>query len=186
MRLRYRLRLPLELQLRLSPIGFGAGPMGRIGVGHGEAGLGYDHRLFGFGVSLGATVTEVEDREAFTGFRTTLGVSTGVSLRLGARDGLHAEFGVSYGYTPNGFEWVYARFDGAVPLKSGFWLVITASGGRTRHGMGAIGFRALLRGAGGPGSLLLTGYFGGAGVLRPSVFESYAGPLLGLGLEARY
>lgn len=185
-RMRYRASIPLEVQARLSPVGFGFGSIDRVSVGHGELGLGYDHLVFGFGVTIGATVTEVEDDGGFGSYRTTLGFSTGVNLRLGARDGLFAEIGVSYGYTPNGFEWVYARFDGMVPVGTGFWLVFTASGGRTRHGMGSIGFRALLRGGGGAGSLFLTGYFGGGGILRPGLFDSYAGPLLGLGIEARY
>ncbi len=185
-RLRYRASVPLEVQARLSPLGFGFGDLGRVSVGHSEIGLGYDHRVFGFGVTVGATITEVDDDDGFGTYRTTLGFSTGVNLRVGARDGLHAEIGVSYGYTPNGFEWVYARFDAAVPLKTGFWLVFTTSGGRTRHGMGAIGFRALLRGSAGPGSLFFTGYFGGAGILRPGAFDVYAGPMFGLGLEARF
>jgi len=185
-RLRYRAALPIALELRVSPIGFGSGDFTTIGVGHGELGLSYDDRVFGFGVTLGATVTEVAEDGGFGAYRTSFGVSTGVTFRAGARDGLYVEIGVSYGYTPNGFQWVYSRFDGAIPVGSGFWMVVSASGGYTRHGMGTVGFRGLVRGSGGPGSLFLTGYFGGVGIFRPGVFESYSGPLLGLGFEARY
>lgn len=187
-RMRYRARAPIALQLRVSPIGFGSSDSSTIGMGHGELGFGYDHRVFGLGATLGATVTEVEDEDSFGFYRTTLGVSTGVHLRLGAIDGIHVELGVSYGYTPNGFEWVYARLDATFPLRNRFWLVLTSSGGRTRHGMGAAGLRGLIRGNGGPGTILLTGYFGGAGIIRPgaSFPRGFAGPTIGLGVEARY
>lgn len=187
-RFRYRARAPIALQLRISPIGFGSSDATTFGVGHGEFGIGYDHRVFGFGATIGATVTEVEDEDSFGSYRTTLGVSTGVHLRLGPIDGIHAEIGVSYGYTPNGFQWVYARVDASFPLRSRIWLVFTTSGGRTRHGLGAIGLRGLLRGNGGPGTILLTGYFGGGSVFRPgaSFPRGFSGPLIGLGVEARY
>jgi hypothetical protein len=187
-RLRYRARAPIALQLRVSPIGFGSGDFTTIGIGHGELGVGYDHRVFGLGATIGATVTEVEDEDSFDFYRTTLGVSTGVYLRLGARDGMHAELGFTYGYTPNGFQWVHARFDALFPLRNRYALVLTASGGRTRHGMGAVGLRGLMRGNGGPGTILLTGYFGAAGILRPgaSYPRGFAGPMLGLGVEARF
>ncbi len=101
---------------------------------------------------------------------------------------MHAELGFTYGYTPNGFQWVHARVDAIFPLRNRFWLVFTTSGGRTRHGMGAIGLRGSMRGNGGPGTILLTGYFGGAGIIRPgaSFPRGFAGPLIGLGIEARF
>lgn len=187
-RLRYQATAPIALQLRISPIGFGSGDFTTVGIGHGEVGIGYDHRVFGFGATIGATVTEVEDEDSFGSYRTTLGISTGVYLRLGARDGMHAELGFTYGYTLNGFQWVYARLEAVFPLRNRYWLVFTSSGGRTRHGMGAIGLRGMLRGNGGPGTILLSGYFGGAGIIRPgaSYPRGFAGPMLGLGVEARF
>ena len=190
LRMRYRARVPLALSLRLGPVGVAFGSES-FGVGHAEVGVSYDHRIFEFGATVGATASEVDDDDSGL-LSESLGTSTGVFFRLGARDGFYFEAGMTYSYTVNGFEWVLARFDGSIPLGFGRWLVLTATGGRTRFGIGSIGLRLLLRGGGGPGSLFLTPYFGGGGFFDrddTTFFDDIRGPaglLFGLGLERRY
>ena len=188
-RLRYRAPFPLAVQARVAPMAFGFVDGLAVGAGHGELGLSYDSEFFEFGATVGATATEVSDD--FGDASHSLGMSTGVFFRVGARDGLSVEVGMTYAATANGIEWAYARFDATIPVRFGMWLVLSASGGRTRHGMGAIGLRWMLRGSGGPGSLFLTPYFGGGGIRAVSddffgLPEGPAGVLLGLGFEARF
>ena len=182
---RWRTQLPIALQLRLAPMGTGFGDMGSVPFGHGELVTSLDTRLFELGFAIGGTFTEREEDFSFDsvfGF----GTSVGALMRLGAKDGLHGELTMTYAWTGERFEWVHARFEGQVPFSRRIALVVTGSGGFTRIGMGAVGLRILLFGDGGSGSLYLTPYLGGAGMLIPGRFDAYVGPLFGFGVERRY
>ena len=182
---RYRAKVPVAVHLRLAPIGVGAGSGSEtLGFGHGEVGFSFDHRVFELGVSLGASYADIDSfgRGTFDG----IGVSTGAFMRVGARDGIFVETGVSYVRTDERFVWVLLRFEAMIPLAHRYWLSLRAAGGQVRGGMGAVGLRYRMRGWGGPGTLFLSFHLGGAGIFRPDDSDVFAGPLLGVGVERRF
>lgn len=83
---------------------------------------------------------------------------------------------------------------GQIPVRRGYWLLLSGGGGNVGYGFGELGLRVLMSGNGLAGSKFLTVTAGGAAVLRSqpcTLFScessrSYGGPMAGVGGEWRF
>jgi hypothetical protein len=190
----YRFELPIATYLELSPAGFAQGKQGTIGTAAAHALIALDAQLFELGLGVGgATLND-------PGTDKTSSASFAQRARIGARDGL-AFFYRSNVIVDND-KFALGSIDGLVQVavSQRWWLLLDGGGGPIGYAYGDGGVRYLVSGDLGPGSFLLTGMIGGAGIskltrslttqsgytyYRTVKTADYSGPAVGLGLEWR-
>ena len=147
-----------------------------------------------------------EDGELDVEFdRVRSGLSIVQTIRLGALDGLHLKAHNAFLFFKDEFHYGGTNATFQIPVSERSWLILRGGGGIAGYGYGEIGLRVLLTGNGDHGSLFLTPRLGGAGLFgeieddspADECFDgfidngrcvrdiSYAGPMIGLGVEWR-
>jgi len=208
----YRFDLPIVIRAELSPavIGFennevttttpqgfttnnGQTAMSSAFLGAGQVLVGLDTQFVE--VALGAGGSSVNP-----GYSSGPGRAQGGPLiveegRFGARDGLAAIVEVSTVAANNQFQLGYFEMDIQVPISQRFLLAARGGGGGVGLIFGDLGARYLLEGDGGPDTLAIRGFFGGAGIDYQSCgdnptaigcrYISVGGPSIGGGIEWR-
>jgi hypothetical protein len=132
------------------------------------------------------------------------GLSISQVARLGSLDGINLSVDNFFVLYKGEFHWGGAIGAIQSPVSDRSWLLLRGGGGIAGYAFGEIGLRVLVRGNGGPGSLFLTPSIGGAGLFGEKEGEctvynpaggpqtvpcaeevSYAGPMVGFGMEWR-
>ncbi|MFT3922427.1 MAG: hypothetical protein QM778_07835 [Myxococcales bacterium] len=182
-------------KLELKPLGLLVGKDSSPSYAGAYASAGYDQTFFSLGLGLGMLYSRrVIDINAYGDDSYPLSTESRVQfsvlqqVRLGARDGLH--FGVSTAVVLSGDSWKFGwiECDAQVPLGSRSWGVVRGSGApEPAYFFTEFGFRRLVRGNGGPGSLFLRPSAGVAGIQQRNHYESFSiGPLIGIHVEGRF
>lgn len=145
---------------------------------HGYAGA--VTRWFELGVGLGWSRSY---RVRAEGMEFNEGFSVLTMARFGTEDGLSARLRFTLLVRD---VWEVGDFyvDGRVPIAQGWWIVGGGGGGNTGVRYGEAGVRALVMGNGLGGSVFLHATIG-VGMIEQGANFSNAGPMLGLGLDAR-
>lgn len=193
----YRFDAPIAVYGEVAPLGVAGGKEGTIGTAAGHGIVALDTQLFELGLGAGAATLNDPKTDK------TSSVSFAQLARIGARDGLSLTYRSNVVVDEDKFELGSIRATAQVALNPRWWLLLDGGGGPTGFAYGDVGIKYLVAGDLGPGSLLLTGTVGGAGVFKstrtltqlggPSsgaywaVGKSadYAGPALGFALEWR-
>jgi hypothetical protein len=191
----YRFDLPIATYLEVSPAGFARGKQGTIGTAAAHALVALDAQLFELGLGIGGATLNDPTTDK------TSSASFAQRARIGARDGL-AFFYRSNVIVDND-KFALGSMDGLIQIAVAqrWWLLLDGGGGPIGYAYGDGGARYLVHGDLGPGSFLLTGTVGGAGMFkstrtlttltggstyyRTAKTADYTGPALGLGLEWR-
>jgi hypothetical protein len=144
----------------------------------------------------GGITTEVD--------RVRSGLSIAQLVRLGAVDGINLTAYNTFIFYRDQFNYGGTTGQLQFPINDRTWILMRGGGGVAGYAFGEVGLRVLLQGNGDRGSLYLTPTLGGGGVFGETdcngddtyeqyvdqdgeCFEevSYAGPLVGLGVEWR-
>jgi len=172
------------------PLGLLVGKNNSPSYAGAYASAGYDQTYFSLGLGVGVLHSqhEIEDGSPPI-FVDQTQFSVLQQVRLGARDGLH--FAASTAVKLRGDSWEFGWFEGLVqfPLGSRTWGVLRGSGSsEPSYFFTEFGFRRLVRGNGGPGSLFLRPTAGVAGIVSQSSEwgDLAIGPLIGLHVEGRF
>ncbi len=193
--LAYRFLAPVAIHAELAPVGIAGGKQGTIGTAGAHAIVALDTQLFEIGLGVGAATLNSPVTEA------TSSLSFAQAARIGARDGLAFSYRSNIVVDNDKFQLGAVSVSLQVGLAPSWWFLVAGAGGPVGFAQGDLGIRYLVHGDLGPGSLLLTGTLGGAGVFK-SVKSStttqgsftyyrtvksadYAGPALGVGIEWR-
>lgn len=190
----------LMVRLQFDTLGLGFGSGSTQTLFNGGAIFAYEHRFFAAGVGVGLMRND-EAREDSRGeeyFGTRLAVSQ--YARLGERDGLSVSLtnhvalvededcqrvGGEYVCGPKDeFHWAAIYVDVLVPVISRGWLVFRGGGGHVGMANGEVGFRLLVRGNGGTGSVFVTPLVGGA-MIRNDEDSRRTGPSVAVRVEWR-
>ncbi len=108
------------------------------------------------------------------------------SVRLGARDGMHATLSTALRLESERWRFAWVAADVQVPIGPRSWVSVRGSGsGEPGFFFAEAGFRRLVRGNGGAGSLFLRPAAGVAGIAEPSENDYSVGPMVALHVEAR-
>jgi hypothetical protein len=171
---------------------------GSIAVGAVQALIGVDTQFVEVAIGGGAATL---GNPSGTGSFATGGSSIATEARFGARDGLAITL-ESIVVSANG-QFSLGSFVATVqvPLTPTVMLVARGGGGNVGVLFGDLGARLLVAGDGGPGTLALTGFFGGeginfqgcssdsgtfgGGVVATCPYASLGGPSIGGGIEWR-
>jgi hypothetical protein len=187
--------------VELRPLGLLVGKDNSPSYAGAYASAGYDQTYFSLGLGVGVLYSQrtvqhdgYSDDGGYHSSPPTFEGQTQFSVlqqvRLGARDGLH--FAASSAVKLRGDTWEFGWFEGLVqfPLGARTWGVLRGSGSpEPSYFFTEVGFRRLVRGNGGPGSVFVRPTAGVAGIVsqRSSSGEDLAiGPLIGLHVEGRF
>jgi hypothetical protein len=206
----YRFGAPLVVRAELGSFGLAVGDsttVNRVGgtpASSNTIALASAHVLAGLDsqfieVTAGLGGATLSNQSVFNPGPTpaTGGVSVVAEGRFGARDGLALTLEwVTVG--ANGqFQFGSLAASGQIPLTERAMLVFRGGGGGVGVLWGDLGARVVVKGDGGPGTIALTGYFGGAGIDFGTCISvgsngfptcettSVGGPSLGGGIEWR-
>lgn len=202
----YRFDIPLVIRAELSQFGlaFGNSETVNINSSNGSSGpiaVAAAHLLVGLDtefieVALGGGAATLANTLS-AGGQATGGPTIVEEGRFGARDGLALNL-ESVTVAANG-QFQLGSFVATVqvPLTPSVMLMVRGGGGNEGLQFGDLGARVIVHGDGGPGTLALTGFFGGAGIdfqrclsgagLGSSTCQSSSlgGPSIGGGFEWR-
>lgn len=187
-------------RVELRPLGLLVGKGNSPSYAGAYASAGYDQTYFSLGLGVGLLYSERtihynngyydsqaqvyrQSSPSTTEDQTQFSVLQHV--RLGARDGLH--FAATTAVKLRGDAWEFGWFEGLVqmPIGSRSWGVLRGSGSpEPSYFFAEFGFRRLVRGNGGPGSLFLRPTAGVAGIMSPR--SDAIGPLIGFHVEGRF
>jgi hypothetical protein len=205
----YRFAAPIVVLAELSPSGIGIGnaqtvnisatgsnPSRTFGVAAAHLLVGLDTQFIE--VALGAGGATLGNQSfSSNGTPASGGPSIVEEARFGARDGLALNAESVTVAANNQFQ--FGSFVASVQIPLTQKVMLTARGGGGNVGLlfGDLGARLVVQGDGGPGTVALTGFFGGAGIDSQScssplienggqcVSTSLGGPSLGGGVEWR-
>lgn len=176
------------LALRLETTGFSFGVADRehddaehmpfMPVVHGY--IGAVTRWFELGLGLGWSRSY---RVRAVGTERSEGFSVLTMLRVGTEDGLSLRVRFTF-LVREVWEVGDLYLDGRIPVAHGVWFIAAGGGGNTGVRYGEAGVRFLVEGNGRGGSLFLRGTIG-VGMIEQGPNFSNAGPMVGLGLDAR-
>ncbi len=131
--------------------------------------LGLDTQFVEVGLGLGGATVNQTFGNGFgapvRGTPDTGAVSVVEAARIGARDGLALNVESSAVAANGQFDLGYFVTSVQIPVAKTAMLVLRGGGGRVGFAYGDIGVRVLVRGEGGKGTIALTGFAGGAGIL---------------------
>lgn len=182
-------------KVELKPLGLFLGSDNTAGYAGAYASAGYDQTYFSLGLGVGMLYSQrlLEDYDSYydesparTEGQTLFSVLQ--SVRLGARDGLH--FSVSTALAIQDDRWTFGWIEcqGQLPVGSRSWVVVHGSGSpEPGYFYTEFGFRRMVRGNGGPGSLFLRPSAGVAGMENnKALYDSLSmGPMIALHVEGR-
>jgi hypothetical protein len=210
----YRLDLPIVIRAEVSPgvVGFEnntvttRGPSGfavatqqtatsSAVIGAAQVLVGLDTQFVE--VALGAGASSISRN--FTTNAQTGGPAIVEEGRFGARDGLALTVEASTVAANNQFSFGFFEMDLQVPTSRSFMLIARGGGGNVGLLFGDLGVRYLIQGDGGPDTIAIKGFFGGAGIEYQSACNNYSlgptasgctyisvgGPTVGGGVEWR-
>jgi len=182
----YRFEAPIVVRAELSPFGIGIGnsqtvnisaqgsnPSRTLSVAAAHLLVGVDTRFIE--VALGAGGATLGNQTfGSTGTPPTGGPSIVEEARVGARDGL--ALNVESVTVAANSQFQFGSFVASIqiPLTQKVMLVARGGGGNVGLLFGDLGARLVVQGDGGPGTVALTGFFGGAGI----DFQSCSSPLI--------
>jgi len=131
--------------------------------------LGLDTQFVEVGLGLGGATVNQTFGNGFgpspRGTPDTGAVSVVEAARIGARDGLALNVESSAVAANSQFDLGYFVTSVQIPVSKTAMLVLRGGGGRVGFAYGDIGVRVLVRGEGGKGTVALTGFAGGAGIM---------------------
>jgi hypothetical protein len=194
----YRFDVPIVVRAELSPFGFAVGdgrkpepPMGNsetLGTSTGSIAVAAGHLLVGLDtqfieVAVGGGGATIGNSFVASGTPATGGASIVEEVRFGARDGLALNV-ESITVAANG-QFQFGSFVASVqvPLTQGVTLIARGGGGNVGLLFGDLGARFIVQGDGGPDTIALTGYVGGAGIDFQSCIPNTS-PLVGSACES--
>jgi hypothetical protein len=206
----YRFDVPIVVRAELAPFGLAIGnsqtvninspsanPSGVRAVAAGHLLVGLDTQFIE--VAVGGGGATISNSFVPSGTPAAGGPSIVEEARVGARDGLALNV-ESITVAVNG-QFEFASFVASiqVPLTQGVMLIAHGGGGNVGLAFGDLAARVIVQGDGGPDTIALTGYFGGAGIdfqnctaiTTPSFggstceSTSLGGPSIGGGVEWR-
>jgi hypothetical protein len=174
----YRFDVPIVVRAELAPLGIAVGnsqtvnndnnaqgtnPSRVMSVAAGHLLVGLDTQFIEVALGGGGATLSNEVFNS-NGAPATGGPSIVEEARFGARDGLALNV-ESVTVAANG-QFQFGSFVASVqvPLTPKVMLVVRGGGGNVGLLFGDVGARLLVQGDGGPGSIALTGFFGGAGI----------------------
>lgn len=178
----YRFDAPIVVRAELAPVGLGIGQMststfsgltqnsngntatGVMAVAAGHLLVGLDTQFVevavgGGGASISNSYNYSSNTPTATG-----GASIVEEGRLGARDGLALNVESTTVAANDRFQFGSFVMSVQVPLTQSVMLIVRGGGGNVGPLFGDLGARYLVRGDGGPDTIALTGFFGGAGI----------------------
>jgi hypothetical protein len=185
--------VPIKVAVELAPAGFAHLQGGGTGaVADVFAKVGFSSSYFELTLDPGGE---------FQGHASPSHFLLGYTLRLGSLDGFNLIFQNAYriadgetyvgsSYTPRSkpqFRFASAQGELNIPLVRRLGLQV-AGGGSVDWFYGTIGAKTYLRGSGGPGTIILTGGIGVAGIMEEDDNRGVRayGPLLAFGLDYRF
>jgi hypothetical protein len=173
-----------------------------VGLGLGMAAINDDIDSPTF--EIASESDSVDNSRTPTFERVRSGLSIMQTIRLGALDGLHLNAHNMFIFHKSEFKFGGINIRAQLPLSNRSWLLARGGGGVSGYGYGEIALKVLVKGNGDRGSLFLTPSLGGGGVFGEteknipanecySYMEngkcikevSYAGPMIGIGVEWR-
>jgi|HubBroStandDraft_1064217.scaffolds.fasta_scaffold00577_17 hypothetical protein len=208
----YRFDAPIVVRAELAPFGVAVGnsetvninaqapnPSGVMSVAAGHLLVGLDTQFIEVALGGGGATLSNQGSSAAP---ATGGATIVEEARFGARDGLALSVESIAVAANNSFQFGSFVATFQVPLTSNVMLIARGGGGNVGLLFGDLGARLLVQGDGGPGTVALTGFFGGAGIDfetcslpsgSPTQFgesntcssTSLGGPSLGGGVEWR-
>jgi hypothetical protein len=217
----YRFDAPIVVRAELAPLGVGIGqrststtstfngfnqssatnPTGATAVAAGHLLVGFDTQFVEVAVGGGGATISNSSSFGPNGTSATPaagGASIVEEGRLGARDGLALNVESTTVAANNQFQFGSFVASIQVPLTPSVMLIVRGGGGNVGLLFGDLGARYVVRGDGGPDTIALTGFFGGAGIdfqscsatggtSAGSVCQSISlgGPSIGGGVEWR-
>jgi hypothetical protein len=211
----YRFDLPFVLRAEVAPFGI-AGPAtnnattaitsncvttpqpppsgGTVRTGAAHLLAGIDTEFIEVALGVGAASVN-QNTGSSNGSPDTSALSIAESARIGARDGLALNMESSIIGANHQFNLGYFVSSIQIPLSRTTMLVIRGGGGPVGFAYGDLGVRALVHGDGGPGTVALTGFAGGASIMvdlcssntraEACNNSNLAGPSLGGAIETK-
>ncbi len=191
----YRFDAPIVVRAELAPIGIGIGQIGTqrfngFNEGNdtttsGATVVAAGHVLIGFDtqfveVAVGGGGATIGNSSSYNSAATsaTGGASIVEEGRLGARDGLALNVESITVAANDQFQFGSFVVSVQVPLTRNVMLIVRGGGGNVGPLFGDLGARYIVRGDGGPDTIALTGFFGGAGIDFQSC-SATSGPMAG-------
>jgi hypothetical protein len=170
----YRFDAPIVVRAELAPFGVAIGNSQTVNMNapgpnaSGVMSVAAGHLLVGLDtqfieVALGGGGATLSN-EVFNGTPASGGPSIVEEARFGARDGLALNVESVTVAANSQFQFGSFVASVQVPLTPKVMLVVRGGGGNVGLLFGDVGARLLVQGDGGPGSIALTGFFGGAGI----------------------
>jgi hypothetical protein len=192
----YRFEAPVAAYAELTPFGVAGGKQGTVGTAAVHGIVALDTQLFELGLGFGAATLNSPTTDA------TSSMSFAQKARIGARDGLALFYRSNIVVDNDKFALGALDVTLQIAASQKWWLLFRGGGGPIGYAYGDLGVKYLVHGDLGPGSLLVTGSLGGAGMFKETrgfvtfpaggysyyaVQKSadYAGPALGFGVEWR-
>ena len=176
----FRLDSPLTIDLMVNPLGFALTSDESLLAFAASGALSLDLDQFQIGLGLG--VARRVDGDSQGSFAPAL-----VQLmRLGSIDGFHAQLHLTLLATREQWEFgsIYTQLQLPITIiLNDTWFLFRAGGGVAGDVYADIGLRLLLSGRGREGSIFITPTIGIGSI--NAVNTTYAGPMLGVGLEWR-
>jgi hypothetical protein len=180
--------VPLRLEAGIEPLGLVAGGTEQHNPAIAVLDVAYAATYFELGIGAGFSTLANENictaLVACSGNQQVDVVFPVLTGRLGAIDGLNLTGTYAVGWAHNGFD--FGRVvEGSLnaPLSRRLTLYVEAGGG-TGFAYSEVGVRTYLNGLGGPGTVILSGGIGGAGI-TDGLSEQPSGIALSLGFETR-
>jgi len=176
----YRFDAPIVVRAELAPVGVAIGltqtttysgfnqnsgnnPNGATGIGAAHLLVGLDTQFVEVAVGGGGATSSNS-----YGYGGASGATAGATIveegRLGARDGLALHVESIAVATNNQFQFGSFVATIQVPLTQSVMMIVRGGGGNVGLLFGDVGARYVVRGDGGPDTIALTGFFGGAGI----------------------
>jgi hypothetical protein len=178
----YRFEAPIVVRAELAPVGLGIGQMststfsgfnqnsngnsstGVTVVAAGHLLVGFDTQFVEVAVGGGGASISNSYNYSSSGPLASGGASIVEEGRLGARDGLALNVESTTVAANARFQFGSFVASVQVPLTQSVMLIVRGGGGSVGPLFGDLGARYLVRGDGGPDTIALTGFFGGAGI----------------------
>ena len=187
----YYFNIPLKIGVEINPLGLLAVSDGTGLTGEVHARIAFASDYFELGLAPGVEFRHYGASSAF---------SLAYALRIGSLDGLNLQFQNSYVVVDGGgkkrFAFESAFGEANIPVHRRLTLTFEG-GGAGSWAYGMIGIKAYVRGAGGPGTIIVRTAIGGALVSDlakydpanpslPAVGVEAAGPAIAFGLDMRF
>ncbi len=176
----FRLEAPITIDLMVNPIGFGLSSDGHLLSFAASGALSLDMDQFQIGLGVGVA------RRADSNNQGSFAPALVQLFRLGSVDGFHTQLQLTLFAASDAWEFGSLYVQTQLPLAiilNDTWFLFRAGGGIAGDVYGELGLRLLLSGRGREGSIFITPTIGIGSINAANT--TYAGPMLGVGLEWR-